>query len=283
MGRWGYAAVLATTIATGSVLAQGADGGEGKRRLVEQKLRLIETLLKSPAAQGAETEAATGDGRATLALAREALAADRVETAAALADEALKRLSTAKRGGGAAALSESAQRKSMEDLGAQLVSYRSSVVELAGDPTRAAAAGALLARIDGDRAQADRLAASGQLGEANRVLADAYRFAVEEIARLREGQEVVMTLKFASPADEFAYEQRRYAANDILVQQMLAQGKADGGRQGLVERFAAEARRQRDEAEALAASGDHAAAIGVMEKAVGQLNRALQTMGVPVF
>lgn len=287
MGRW-FNAVLAAIVVTlaSAAGAQTAEGSDAQRRLLEQKLRLVEMLLKSPAAQAREGEAAAGiaAGREALASARAAIEAGDLAQAAAHADLALKSVSAAsRRGGPAAPLSESAQRKSLDDLGAQLASYRSSIVDLGQDPKVGEAARELLVRIDAARDEAARLAAAGQLGDANRTLAGAYRLAVEEIARLRQGQEVVMALKFDSPADEFAYEQRRFSSNDILVEQMVAQGKAEGGRQVLVDKFTAEARRTRDEAEALAASGDHAAAVARMEQAVGHLNRALQTMGVPVF
>ena len=284
MGRLARATLLAIALACAGTVA--AQDDEAQRRLLEQKLRLVDMLLKSPAAQAREGEAAANiaEGRTALAQARAALGEARLDEAAALADRALKSVSAASRRGGASApLSESAQRKSLDDLGSQLASYRSSIVELGDHPKVGDAARALLVRIDGARDESARLAADGQLGDANRTLAAAYRLAVEEIARLRQGQEVVMSLKFDTPADEFAYEQRRFASNDILVEQMVAQGKAEGGRQMLVDKFSADARRSRDEAEALAARGDHAGAVALMEKAVGQLNRALQTMGVPVF
>lgn len=284
MERLARATLVTIALAfAGAVAAQEA--GEAQRRLLEQKLRLVEMLLKSPAAQAREGEAATGiaEGRDALTQARTALAESRLDDAAMLADRALKSVSAASRRGATAPLSESAQRKSLDDLGSQLASYRTSIVELGSDAKVGDAARALLARIDSARDESARLAADGQLGDANRTLAGAYRLAVEEIARLRQGQEVVMSLKFETPADEFAYEQRRFASNDILVEQMIAQGKAEGGRQVLVDKFSADARRARGEAEALAASGDYQGAVALMEQAVGQLNRALQTMGVPVF
>ncbi|HEY5764167.1 MAG TPA: hypothetical protein VIS73_13245 [Rhodocyclaceae bacterium] len=269
----------------GAAAAQGGGDSDAQRRLLEQKLRLVEMLLKSPAAQAREGEAAASvaEGREALARARTALSEARLDEAATLADQALKSVSAASRRGASAPLSESAQRKSLDDLGSQLASYRSSIVELGQDPKLGDAARDLLTRIDSARDESNRLAADGQLGDANRTLAAAYRLAVEEISRLRQGQEVVMSLKFDSPADEYAYDQRRFASNEILVEQMVAQGKADGGRQMLVDKFSADARRIRDEAEGLAAAGDHPGAVVLMEKAVGQLNRALQTMGVPVF
>lgn len=277
-------ALLALLVALGAQ-AQG-DGDDSRRRLLDQKLRLVETLLRSPAANEREGEAAAliEQARGTVAEARRALAEGRFDEATTLADGALRSVSSAtRRGAVPGALTESAQRKSLDDVGSQLASYRESLVELTRDAKAGADAKTLLDKLDAARAESEKLAGGGQLGEANRVLSGAYRLAVEEIARLRAGQEVVMSLKFASPAEEYAYDQRRFASNEILVEQMLAQGKGEGGRQALVDRYVGEARKLRDDAEGRAVAGEHVEAIALMEKAVTQLNRALQALGVPVF
>ena len=282
-------AVLAWGLA-GVVSAQPAGSDEQKRRLVEQKLKLVETLVNSPAANNAafggdgETPALVEQARKALAEARAALAENRLDAATVLLNDALKSASAASRRlSSSATLSESAQRKSLQDLADQLAGYRASLVDLRKDPKIGAEASRLLEQIDALKAESDRLAGAGQLGDANKKMAEAYKLAVEEIARLRAGQEVVLSLKFDTPADEYAYEQKRFASNEILVDMMIGQGRADGDRRKLVDSFLGEGRRLKTEAEALASGGKHADAVTVMEKAVGQLNRALQTMGVPVF
>ena len=274
----------------GAVAAQTPGGDEQKRRLIEQKLRLVETLVNSPAANSAahdrdaETPSLVEQARKALADARTALGENRLDDASGLLNEALKSASAASRRlSSTATLSESAQRKSLNDLAEQLVGYRASLVDLVKDPKVGTEAKALLGRVDALKGESDRLAAAGQLGDANQKLAEAYKLAVEEIARLRAGQEVVLSLKFDTPADEYAYEQKRYASNQILVDMLIGQGKAEGDRRKLVDGFVGEGGRLKGEAEALASAGKHAEAVGLMEKAVGQLNRALQLMGVPVF
>lgn len=282
-------ALLAWSFA-GAVAAQTPGGDEQKRRLIEQKLRLVETLVNSPAASNAaygreaETPNLVDQARKALADARTALGENRLDDASSLLNDALKSASAASRRlSSSATLSESAQRKTLSDLAEQLASYRASLVDLRKDPKIGKDATTLLERVDALKSESDRLAAAGQLGEANKKLAEAYKLAVEEIARLRAGQEVVLSLKFDTPADEYAYEQKRFASNQILVDMMISQGKAEGDRRKLVDTFLAEGRRLKGEAEALAGAGKHVDAVGLMEKAVGQLNRALQMMGVPVF
>jgi len=275
----------------GSVLAQAPAGDDPKRRLLEQKIKLMETLINSPAAKGAaygrEAESAllVEQGKASLDAARNALAENRFDDAAKLLDEALKSASSASRklSTDGAGLSDSALRKSLADLGEQVATYRLSIVELTRDAKAGAAAKALLDRIDILSAEAKQLAAGGRLGEANKKLADAYKLAVEEISRLRAGQEVVLALKFDTPADEYAYEQKRFASSEIMVEMMIGEGRAEGDQRRLVDGFVGEGRRMKTQAESHAQGGRYREAVAAMEKASTQLNRALQSMGVPVF
>lgn len=283
----GWLLGLLAALVAGISLAQGND--DSARRLVEQKLRLVETLINAPAARQATTgegEVPTliGIGRKAIADARDVLAQGRVDEAAKLADEALKAITLAsRRGASAAALPESVQRRNFDELREQVTIYRASADELARDGRFAAAAKKLLAQIDHPLAEADGLAAVGRLGEANRKLSETYRQAVAEISRLRAGQEVVLSLKFDTPADEYAYEQKRFNSNEIMVDMMIAEGRGAGGQQKLVDGFLAEGRKIKQEAEEFARTGRHKEAVGLMERAAAQLVRALQTMGVPVF
>jgi cellobiose-specific phosphotransferase system component IIA len=128
-----------------------------------------------------------------------------------------------------------------------------------------------------------KLDAAGRMGDANKKMAEAYKLQVEEISRLRAGQEVVMSLKFATPADEYAYEQKRFHSNEILVGMMIGEGRAEGDKRRLVDGFLTEAGRLKAGAIEQSINGNFKEAVSLMEKAVAQLNRALQTMGVPVF
>jgi len=288
--RWG-GGLIAALIATIVAAQAPADSAEQKRRLIEQKIRLVEMLIKSPAARGAaqtgesESTALIEQGQRSLDEARKALTEERFDAATTLLDEALKSASTASRklsatGG---SLSESAQRKSLQDLADQVAMYRTSVTELTRDGQRAAEARDLLERIDALSGESQRLATGGRLGEANKKMAEAYRLAVEELTRLRAGQEVVLSLNFETPADEYAYEKKRYGSNEVMIEMMIGEGRAAGGRQQLVDGFVGEGRKLKAQADERAESGQYAEAVKLMEKASAQLTRALQAMGVPVF
>ena len=145
--RW-MTGVVAAIFAVAVAAQVPAEGGDQKRRLIEQKIRLVEALLNSPAARGA-AEGSDADprslieqGKQAIGEARKALAEARFDEAAKLADDALRSVSSASRrmSPGEGGLPESAQRKNLQDLGDQVGMYRNSVEELAKDSQRAAPA-----------------------------------------------------------------------------------------------------------------------------------------------
>lgn len=280
-GMWiiRYGLVLAcSALAT----AAQSQAGDESRKLVEQKMRLLEMLLASPSAK-ADTGGMAERGGKALTSAREALAANRPDDAARTLDEVLRSSAAARRPVAETSLPDSALALAHQNLVEQVATYRASIEDLLVDSKLAAAARGLLARIDAHAAEARREAGAARLSEANRILGEAYKLAVGELARLRAGQEVVMALRFASPVEEYAYEQKRFESSQMMVGMLAGEGRAEGDRRALVDGFSAEARRLRSEAEAHAQAGRHRDAVSLMEKASAQLNRALQTMGVPVF
>lgn len=278
--RWLMATLLISSIGM-TTAAADAPTPEQRKRLIEQKLRLVEMLAASPAARAAaaareaEANGQADKGKQLLEQARQALAANELDQAAAALDEALRSATKASAKGG---LSESALRQSYKDLSEQVATYRASILEVS-DP----AAKTLLARVDGTAADAQRLAAESRLGEANKKLAEAYKLAVQGLSKLRAGQEVVMSLKFASPAEEYAYEQKRLRSSEIIADMLLGEGRAEGEKRKMVDAFIADSRATRSEAEAHAGAERYKEAVTSMEKAAQQINRALQLMGVPMF
>lgn len=263
---------------------------EQKKRLVEQKLKLVEMLIHSPAAGnasvGREAEAPVliERSKALVDKAKEALKASQFDAAAQSLDEALRNVAKANsKLTGEDGLSESAQKRQLADLEEQVGTYRTAIADLSRDSRVGAATQPLLARIDALADEGRKLAGAGHPGDASKKMAQAYKLAVEELSRLRAGQEVVMSLKFDTPADEFSYEQKRFQSNEILVGMMLAEGRGEGDKRPLVDGFVAEATKLRDQALLQAQSRQHKDAVATMEKAQIQLNRALQAMGVPVF
>lgn len=270
--------------------AQTSNDSEQKQRLAEQKLKLVEMLVNSPAAQAtsvgreAETPALFERSRELIKQARAAISGQRYDEAGQALDEALRQVSKANsRPAGDLGLADSIQKKQYQDFTEQLAVYRPSLIEMSKDPRLGEAAKKLQGRLKALTDEGRQLADAGRLGDANRKMAEAYKLAVEEISRLRAGQEVVMSLKFDSPIEEFIYEQKRYQSNEILIGMMLSEGRASADTRQLLDAFLNQAGTLKEQAVGLAHHNDHKPAVTLMEQANGQLNRALQMLGVPVF
>ncbi len=279
----------ATAVLLAATLATAQEGSpDDRRRLVEQKIRLVEMLVNTQAAKNSAASAPHAPerlekGRNALALARQALEDNRFDDAARILDDALRSSASAQRAQPPASLSEDALRRAHQNLIEQVATYRASVEEVATHPRIGSAARVLLTRIDAKSAEARKHVGAGELALANRLLGEAYQLAVSELSRLRSGEEVVHSLNFSSAAEEYAYEIRRFESNQLLVTMMVNDGKADGDRRSAIDSFQSEGRRLLGEADGQARAGQHKEAVRLMEAATGQLNRALQLMGVPVF
>lgn len=286
--KWLLATLAGCLLSSSLALAQPAPD-DAKKRLIEQKIKLLDLLLNAPAAKAAatkdpESELLVERGRGAVEKARQALAEQRFDEATSALDEGMKSVTRAtRRMQSDTALSESAQRKTYDEQSEQVATYRASVADMVKDAKNGDAAKALLLKIDALSGEAKQLAGGGRLGDANRRLAEAYKLATEEIARLRQGQVVEMTLKFETPADEYAYEVKRFNSNQIMVDMLVNEGKAEGERRKMVDGLLAEANRLRAGAEQQAAKGQHKDALGQMEKANDQMKRAQQLMGMMVF
>jgi hypothetical protein len=64
---------------------------------------------------------------------------------------------------------------------------------------------------------------------------------------------------------------------------MIGEGRAEGDKRRLVDGFIQEAGRLKAQAIEQSINNNHKEAVSLMEKGFIQLNRALQSMGVPVF
>lgn len=282
-----YILALLALLATPYVSAQST-GVADKRQLLEQKIRLVEMLVNSQAAKNKSTNAPGAPerlekSRASLEQARLAMSKALFDEAGQILDDALRTSSSPRRGSLESNLSEESHRHAHQNLIEQVATYRASVEDLLTTPKISTAARHLLGRIDAKSAEARKLAGDGQFDKANKILGEAYQLAVSELSRLRAGDEVVLSLNFATPSDEYAYELRRFESSHILIKIMLGDGTADSNKRSLVDKFVNEGYRLRTEAQGQATEGHYPEAIRLMEGASTQLNRGLQSIGVPVF
>ncbi|MBS1142918.1 MAG: hypothetical protein H6R14_324 [Proteobacteria bacterium] len=258
-------------------------------QLATQKAKLVETLMNTPAmkaapeSRNAEVAAWAINSRLLLDQARSAISMDRPDEAIEKLDEALRSLSRSSSMLTSDTNGMAAQRRQFDEHASQIESYRRALQDMAGNPSTANVARQTLSRLDQMTGEGRKLQESGKLEEANARMAAAYKFAVAEISRLREGQEVVLRLQFATPREEFLYEQKRFHSNEIMVGMMSKEERVSSETRKQVETYFNAAVDLKNEANSKASGNDYPAAVKDMEKAIIQLNRALQVMGVPVF
>lgn len=136
-------------------------------------------------------------------------------------------------------------------------------------------------RIEAQIDEARKLAAQGRYGEARPVLDRAYLSARVSIESLRRGDTLVRSLQFASKQEEYGYEIDRNDTHRMLVDLLRAERKdtaaaAPPGMQAFIEA----AEQLRVQAEARARSGDHAAAIRLLENSTREWVRAIRAGGL---
>lgn len=166
----------------------------------------------------------------------------------------------------------------------QVASYRGGLKAMMVDEKLGPRAKAADARIDALLKRAERLAVTNHLSEALSLANEASRLIVETIVKLRSGETVVVSLTFESPMEEYAYEQRRFESNEVMVEMNIAEGRAsEPASRKVVDEHVNEGRRLRVQAEKSAQTGKYAEAVRSMEAASGKLIKAMQAMGIPVF
>lgn len=258
-------------------------------QLAEQKAKLVETLINTPAMKAApestnpEVASWAINSRLLLEQAHSAISFARAEDAIEKLDEALRSLSRSSSMLTSDTNNAKAQRREFEEHATQVESYRRTLQDMTSVPQTANSARQTIIRLDQLTTEGRKLLETGKLNDANTRMASAYKLAVAEISRLRDGQEVVMRLQFANPREEFLYELKRFHSNEILVGMMSKEERISSDTRKLVDGHFNAAVDLKNEANSKASANDYPAAVKDMEKAITLLNRALQTMGVPVF
>lgn len=173
-------------------------------------------------------------------------------------------------------------RENLRGISEEVAAYRPILLSMGKDHRVGRDSREALERIDALLAEARRLAQETRLAEAVRLGEQAKRLAIATMVRLKSGETVTHSLKFDTPADEYAYELRRFDSNVMLVTMNL-EDKTDAALRGRVSAEIESARQLKASAVGEAAAGRHVAAVKQMETASGHLTRALQALGVPVF
>ena len=272
--------------------AEQPAGYHPKQKLVDQKSRLLDTLLKSAAAKTegsgpVAVQVAELLEQARLASAHAKLAAveGHWDEASSVLDQAIKSVASIGKSDGANSqkLAETALRQNVANMLEQVSTYRSSLELMRNDSKLGQGVQQLLSKVDAMVSGCNRLLENSQLSDANRQATSAYLLITSEIARLRAGQEVVLALKFDSPADEYAYELKRFAGNLSLAEMMIKEGRGDGAARTEVSGFMAEGHRLKVLAQRQAQAEKFQDAVLSLEQANGQFGRAFMAMGLTGF
>ncbi|MFN3076952.1 MAG: hypothetical protein ABT940_08765 [Alphaproteobacteria bacterium] len=176
---------------------------------------------------------------------------------------------TSGRGDGGAAAVTSRQ----ESVRALLDAYRRVVVEKnKADPQGVAQVETLLSQSDGH-------VKAGRMAEARQSVSQAYDLVTGLVASVRQGDRLVKTLKFDTPAEEYAYEiDRNNSFRMLLKMTSGSDPSAPAAKQAAVTQSEADV--LRGEAEKAATAGRHAEAIRILEKATSGLAKAIRANGL---
>ncbi|MDX1252883.1 MAG: hypothetical protein IDH49_11660 [Gammaproteobacteria bacterium] len=129
-------------------------------------------------------------------------------------------------------------------------------------------------------AKAEEQANAGQYEEANKLLASAQRTITGALSALLHSETVVYDKSFATPAEEYEYELARYKSYEELIPLALEQKRPPAFTVEKMDELSKKAKDLQAQAEKLAAKGDHPSAIGALQEATVQLQRALMVAGV---
>jgi hypothetical protein len=256
-----------------------AQATSDQARLMEQKLTLLENLIKT-SGDGAEYQKA-----ATLMDdARRSMEAGDLEAAKTHLDAGL-RIATKARAGRATKAAKSARQAKERDRfnsrRSQITGYRRSVKSsLGGDVPDSLARE--LEELDRLVADADQEFAKGDAIAAGRVLDEAYKVAVSLVSQVHGGATIVTRLEFDSAADEYDYERRRNDHYRLLIDVVIDEQKPVPETVQMMTTLVQGNLGKRKKAESLAAQGKHSEAIGMMEGATRNLIQALRVAGLPV-
>lgn len=260
--------------------------------VVRQKERLVRSLLDDSAA--AARIRASGDEAArrsldaaqgALAGAQQALRGNDWAVAQARLDEAVKAVAQARRLVPDDTLRRAEGSGRFQRLLDATTSLRAAYAYHAGR-LRGLPAGAaitddeLLARLGRALDEASAQAAAGRPAEATRTLEQAHAALLGGLNRILGAKTLDYALRFATPAEEFAYEGERNRSLAELVPIAVAELRPSEGAARLVARYAERSSELRERAWQEAGNRNLAAALETLRESTAYLQRALLSAGL---
>lgn len=136
------------------------------------------------------------------------------------------------------------------------------------------------ARFNDAVSKARAAAAKGDLAGANKLLATAQRNITRALSVLLKGQTLVYEKKFATPKDEYKYEEARNKSYADLVPRAIKQHHPTGRAVELIHKFVNLSETMESKAEKQAKAGEYKDAVTTLQASTSHLQRALWIAGV---
>ena len=261
----------------------GAAAQSVDREQLERRIAAVETLIERSSA--AKQIDASGDARARAhrdrardihRRAAQAMHAGDLAAASRLLPEASLQMFEGVRLAGAETV---VAEKRRADFDARLESVKSLAAaqrRIALEKKTIPGAAETTRTIDDLVAEAQRLAAGGDLEAARGTLDRAYLVAKAAIGSMRSGDTLVRSLDFATKEEEYRYELDRNDTHRMLLRMLVADpAKAERARPA-----DARASALREQAQARAGAGAYAEAVGLLEDSTRELVRTIRGAGI---
>ena len=269
-------------VAAGVAHAQAPAPAIDREQLV-RRLATVETLIERSSA-GRQIESG-GDARAkahrerareTHRRAAAALQSGDNASASRLLAEASVAMFEGVRLAGADAVVAQKQRTDYEARLESAKSLAQAQRRIAAEKPGVAGAAETTKTVDALIAEAERLAAGGEVPKARESLDRAYLVAKAAIGSMRGGDTLVRSLAFASKEEEYRYELDRNDTHRMLLK-LLASEPDKAARSAPA---IARSGELRGDAEKRAAAGAFAEAVGLLEDSTKELVRAIRAAGI---
>lgn len=257
------------------------------RATTQQKATFVENLVtRSVAAETIETK---GDEAAKAKLARARQLVDqaknevadgRFEEANEKLDEALRLVNSETRRLSASDMKQQRDRDVYEKRHNSVEIFLSAYKRVAGEKALSAATAGHVAEIETMIGEAERLAESGRIGEANALLERAYLSARGDLREMREGDRLTRSLNFETAEEEYRYERDRNDSHVALLQYAISEKNPTQVRRARIEELRKDSLVSRNRAEEQAARGDYPAAIDALVHSTDTLLKAIRMSGV---
>jgi tetratricopeptide (TPR) repeat protein len=256
---------------------------------VKQKLMFAEMMSKSKgskrvlASQNSEAKQLLNNAKSLISKGREKSQAGALPEALALADKSLKMMSEATR----LVPGEEEMAQLADNYKSSLVGIRDYQKSHKANLARLEKLGTVSddARYNEEEvaiklSKAQVLADNKSYVRANVILSEVQKTITVALHRMLDSSTIVYDLNFATAADEYEYELKRFVGYEELIPVAIEAKKPAPGAIKLMNSFHEKARKRRDQAVARAAEGKHGDAIAMLQQATKTIRRALRMVGV---